>query len=199
MSNYFFEPSPTFNADNPYVFWENGFNEEDIARIITLGDSLSPQKSVTGDMQPGEDISATRRSKNGWVELNPDTEWLYDRIAYIVRQINGQYYRYDIQGFVEHFQYTVYNSEELGHYEWHTDSGASTPAPRKLSFVLQLSDPSEYEGGDLQLMYSKDPTTIKKQKGFAALFPSHTLHRVTPVTAGVRRTLVVWASGPAFR
>lgn len=199
MSNYLFAPSPTFNTDSPYVFWESGFTEDELARIITLGESLALKKSITGDAAPGEDISATRRSQNSWIELTPDSEWLYDRIAYILRNLNGQYYKFDVQGFVEHFQYTVYSSDELGHYEWHPDSGVTTPSPRKLSFVLQLSDPSEYEGGDLQIMCSKDPTTVKKQKGFSVVFPSYTLHRVTPVTAGVRKTLVVWASGPAFR
>jgi PKHD-type hydroxylase len=200
MSNYIFSPSPTYGTDDhPYVFWESGFSEEDVSKIIALGDSLAIQPAVTGDMKPGEDISAVRRSRVSWMGLNSDTTWLYDKVAHIMRRLNAQYYQYDLYGFVEHFQYTIYESNELGHYEWHIDSTVSAPSPRKLSFVLQLSDPSEYEGGDLQLMYSKDLTTIKKEKGFVVAFPSHMLHRVTPVTSGTRRTLVVWAAGPAFR
>jgi PKHD-type hydroxylase len=197
MSNYIFSPSSIYGTtDHPYVFWESGFNEEDIAKIIALGDSLAIQTAVTG---AGETIPTIRRSRVGWVEMNADTGWIYDKVAHIMRQLNAQYYQYDLYGFVEHFQYTIYESNELGHYEWHIDSTVSAPSPRKLSFVLQLSDPSEYEGGDLQLMYSKDLTTIKKEKGFVVAFPSHMLHRVTPVTSGTRRTLVVWAAGPAFR
>jgi PKHD-type hydroxylase len=120
-------------------------------------------------------------------------------MAYIARQLNGQYYRFDLYGFLEDFQYTVYLGGEAGHYDWHIDAGASTVSPRKLSLVLQLSDPSEYEGGELQFMTSSGITTVRKEKGFVVAFPSYTLHRVTPVTSGIRKTIVVWITGPAFR
>jgi len=72
-------------------------------------------------------------------------------------------------------------------------------SPRKLSLVLQLTDPEEYEGGDLELMTSSDPIAVLKQRGLISVFPSFVLHRVTPVTKGTRRTLVVWACGPEFK
>jgi PKHD-type hydroxylase len=117
-----------------------------------------------------------------------------------VRQLNGQFYKYDLQGFAENFQYTVYNgeAEEPGHYTWHQDWNNSG-TPRKLSLVVQLSDPSEYEGGDLQIMSGAEPTTVDKGLGKVVLFPSFMLHRVTPVTKGIRRSLVVWVTGPAFK
>ena len=65
--------------------------------------------------------------------------------------------------------------------------------------VLQLSDPSEYEGGELQLLTGKEPTTIQKQRGLITVFPAWTLHQVTPVTKGTRQTLVAWISGPSFK
>jgi PKHD-type hydroxylase len=96
-------------------------------------------------------------------------------------------------------QYTIYEGNDLGHYDWHLDAGNTSIPPRKLSFILQLSDPDSYEGGDLQIMNSTEPTTVKKEKGFAVVFPSYTLHRVTPVTKGIRKTLVIWVTGPTFR
>ena len=71
-------------------------------------------------------------------------------------------------------------------------------SPRKLTLVLQLSDPSEYEGGELQSLTSLQPGTVNKKKGIIAAFPSWTLHQVTPVTKGVRKTLVIWVAGPQF-
>jgi PKHD-type hydroxylase len=65
--------------------------------------------------------------------------------------------------------------------------------------VLQLSDPDEYEGGNLEILSSREPTVIEKKKGLVSVFPSYILHRVTPVTSGVRKTLVVWTTGPKFR
>jgi PKHD-type hydroxylase len=70
-------------------------------------------------------------------------------------------------------------------------------ARRKLSLVCQLSDPSEYEGGELQIN-TGEIFTPEKQKGTVILFPSYLLHRVTPVTKGTRRSLVLWIEGPAF-
>ena len=70
---------------------------------------------------------------------------------------------------------------------------------RKLSMVLQLSDPSEYEGGELQILTSKEPTSMQKKRGIITVFPAWTLHQVTPVIKGTRQTLVAWISGPAFK
>ena len=69
---------------------------------------------------------------------------------------------------------------------------------RKISIVLQLSDPEEYEGGELEMFVSKDIQKIPKKKGAAVLFPSYCMHRVTPVTKGERRSIVLWVSGPAL-
>jgi PKHD-type hydroxylase len=98
-------------------------------------------------------------------------------------------------------QYTVYESDTQGHYTWHQDTGVNLTdlAPRKLSMVLQLSDPSEYEGGNLQVMTEISPQTVKKQRGLVAVFPSYVLHQVTPVTQGTRQSLVAWISGPQFK
>jgi PKHD-type hydroxylase len=73
------------------------------------------------------------------------------------------------------------------------------PAARKLSLVLQLSDPSEYEGGELQTMSGPNHCAVDRQKGLIAAFPSYMLHRVTPVTKGTRYSLVVWICGPSFK
>ena len=53
--------------------------------------------------------------------------------------------------------------------------------------------------GELELRFGKDPITIGKERGLIALFPSYTMHRVTPVTKGTRYSLVAWVSGPAFK
>jgi PKHD-type hydroxylase len=83
-------------------------------------------------------------------------------------------------------------------YKWHQDFGGSG-ASRKLSVVLQLSDPSEYEGGELQILTSGQAISIQKKRGLITVFPAWTLHQVTPVVKGTRQTLVTWISGPQFK
>jgi PKHD-type hydroxylase len=82
-------------------------------------------------------------------------------------------------------------------YGWHLDYGGGIS--RKLSLAIQLTDPSEYEGGNLQIMTSGEPQNMRKQRGLIAVFPSYVLHQVTPVTQGSRQSLVAWVSGPAFK
>jgi PKHD-type hydroxylase len=197
MARYLFPPPPPTTLEvGPYAFWEGGFSDEDIDRIIKLGEDRNPlQAQIDG----GRVVRDIRISNTSWIDLKQDSEWLYDRISDIINKLNFKYYKFDLHGFYEHMQYTIYEGNDLGHYDWHLDAGNTSIPPRKLSFILQLSDPDSYEGGDLQIMNSTEPTTVKKEKGFAVVFPSYTLHRVTPVTKGIRKTLVIWVTGPTFR
>jgi len=84
------------------------------------------------------------------------------------------------------------------HYTWHMDRGSDI-TPRKLSIVIQLSSPDQYQGGDLELFFAEPHVTAPRGLGDATAFASFVMHRVTPVTRGVRRSLVVWVGGPGFR
>lgn len=99
----------------------------------------------------------------------------------------------------ENTQFSRYKSVDEGHYDWHMDAGApKNGIQRKLSCVILLNDPSEFEGGILQLKGMEDRNLLDKQ-GSIIVFPSFVEHKVTPVTKGVRYTAVTWASGPSFR
>lgn len=203
MSNYIFAPSPNFGvSEHPFTTWEKSFNEDELTQILKYCDSLTLTNGIVGSKNNENAYDGkVRESKVAWIGLNDDSQFIYDRLAFILRNLNGQFYNFDIYGFSEDLQFTVYEEDTNGHYTWHVDSGVSDngSVPRKLSLVLQLTDPSEYEGGDLEIMTSSTPTQIKKEKGLIAVFPSYTLHRVTPVTKGIRKTIVVWATGPSFK
>ena len=199
MSVYNFVDTVNENMTE-FSYWENGFTKEEIDKIIAIGESKVLDKAEIGGYDKKNDYSHIRESKISWINLDEDSSWLYDRIAYIVRCLNAKYFHYDITGFVEDFQFTTYDGQTKSHYDWHVDTNQKTgSSPRKLSLVLQLTDPSEYEGGELQISGGETPTVIKKELGFATVFPSFTMHRVTPVTKGIRKSLVVWISGPPFR
>jgi len=200
MSIYNFAPSHNLNACETYATWDNGFNDDEIKKLIKTCEMRNPSKATIGGHEGDSDFSDIRESEARWIPLQNDTTWIYDRFAFIVRQLNGQFFNFDISGFIEDFQYTTYYGDKKGHYDWHVDMGnKSSTSPRKLSLVMQLSDPDEYEGGELQLMSSANPTTVEKKKGFIAVFPSYMLHKVTPVTAGTRKSLVIWIAGPPFK
>lgn len=196
---YTFAPASTLHQNHSFLTWENAFSDEEIDIILNICNKLNIEKATLGGTPNDEDFSEIRVSKVGWLNQNPETMWIYDRLAYVARNLNAKFYGFDLFGFVEDMQFTIYDSETYGHYTWHIDMSEASPSTRKLSLVLQLSDPSEYEGGELQTMNSKEPSIIDKKKGLIAAFPGWALHRVTPVTSGIRKTLVVWIAGPQFK
>ena len=93
-----------------------------------------------------------------------------------------------------------YDSEYEGEYKKHHDVFwiNGTNYHRKLSAVVQLSDPDEYVGGKLQFMINRDIIDAPMGKGTVIFFPSYLLHRVTKVEKGWRNSLVCWFHGPPF-
>jgi PKHD-type hydroxylase len=171
------------------------FCDEEIERIKVIGRRLKMNRAQTGS---GENCLDHRRSFTSWILTNQHTAWIYQKLTNVIIQNNEKYFNFDLS-MIENLQFTYYNSEENGCYKAHIDpNGWHLPHNRKLSIVVQLSDPSEYEGGDLLLYTSYDPIKINKQKGMVTMFPSYTLHEVTPVIKGERYSLVAWVHGPAF-
>ena len=179
------------------IFWRS-FSEEEIDRIVAIGDSIEQQPAkVGGHTEPN---TKARISKIGWITVNQDTVWLFERLAAIIRKANAENYHFDLSGLVDSLQFTVYDAGDGsgGHYDWHIDPHGPGSIPRKLSLSIQLSDPFDYEGGELQV-WGAQKQTLLKERGLIHFFPSWMLHRVTPVTSGVRKSLVAWVSGPDWR
>ena len=97
---------------------------------------------------------------------------------------------------METIQVMKYTGKDHGFYDSHIDSGLFTStAFRKLSLTIQLSNPSKYIGGNLELMLGTNVETMPTNRGTAVIFPSYILHRVTPVEKGIRFALVTWFRG----
>ena len=172
------------------------FSCKDIERIKVIGKRLGISRSITGN---GENCLDHRRSFTSWIKSNEHTEWIYRKLTDLVIKNNQELFNFELS-MIETLQFTYYNSNEHGLYKCHVDTTPwQLPHNRKLSVVVQLSEPDEYEGGDLILHTSYDPIRIAKQNGMVTMFPSYTLHEVTPVTKGERYSLVAWVHGPAFK
>jgi PKHD-type hydroxylase len=181
----------------PLVVWKDAFAPEDVDAIVAHGDQLRPMKAeLYGRTDNTDHVRITRVA---WMERKPEILWLYARLEEMVLRINAEFYRYDLYGLNEAFQYTVYEGSEGGHYGWHVDMGEQNYEPRKISLSLQLSGPSDYDGGDLVLEAGDGPYRAEKARGTLIAFPSYVLHRVVPVSSGVRKSLVIWVAGPDFR
>lgn len=180
----------------PFVWWEGAFTEEQLNWLQAKAKAAERNAQVGGGRNDGVDKNI-RRSQVAWLSNTPDTEWVFTKLADIVSKLNAQHFRFDLTGFGEPLQLTNYDQSENGMYGWHQDYGGNIS--RKLSMAMQLTDPSEYEGGNLQILTTGEPVNVRKQRGLVAVFPSYELHQVTPVTQGSRQSLVAWVSGPAFK
>jgi PKHD-type hydroxylase len=180
----------------PFVWWEGGFTERELDWLQEQARKADQRGQIAGDLNDFA-LKQIRRSHVSWLDKTPETAWVFNKLGHIASALNSQYYRFDLTGFGEALQLTNYDQSEHGMYEWHQDYNAQVS--RKLSLVLQLTDPSQYEGGNLQVLTSAQPKTVRKQRGLVAAFPSYVLHQVTPVTSGNRQSLVAWVSGPAFK
>ena len=182
-------------------WWQSELSDEEVNNIIKVCESEKYQETdACIGHGAGEHVDSIYRTSKIRFINEPD---LSDKIWNYVHEANNNAFGFDIVKTNSDIQYTKYNSEDAGHYNWHRDNNwlKQTYFDRKLSIVIQLSDPSEYEGGALQ--FRIDGETLEeenfKPKGSIIVFPSFIKHRVTEVTKGTRRSLVSWIEGPKFR
>lgn len=175
-----------------YAWIDNVFTSDECDAIIRLAKYMGVNRAATFGRIDGGDL---RDSNVKFVWPSEALHWVFDRLAATITTLNNVHFGFDLTALIEGFQFTEYVAP-AGRYGWHVDSGGSMN--RKLSLTIELTDPSTYEGGELCL-YNGDETKIEKAQGRAVAFPSWTVHQVSPVTEGVRHSLVVWVAGPAFR
>ena len=182
------------------VVAENIFTPAELDSIERYGDGLVQQTAPLAgegwaDNPQAARIRVTRTAAMGPA---PEIRWLYDRMQMVIRRVNQRAYQFDLTGFSEKFQYTVYHGSEGGHYDWHIDWGLKQ-VQRKLSASLQLTDAAQYDGCDLQFHGVREVETAPRDRGAVIVFPSFIQHRVTPCTRGTRKAVVVWTAGPRFK
>ncbi len=176
------------------------FTPKQCQMIIEAGRAEPKQDAYVGNKQGikgGVLDTKTRTSHISWIPFKkmPD---MYKDIEKIMKTSNGNHFGFDGMQITEMAQYTEY--PEGGFYDWHMDCDVNMqhePPVRKISMTLLLNDPSEFEGGDLELMAPGKFAELKQ--GHAIIFASFLNHRVNPVTKGMRQSLVCWFGGKPFR
>jgi PKHD-type hydroxylase len=195
-------PPRSIPGKDHLAYWEGFLSNEDINLLLAQPEWLNLQAGCIGGGGNSSSVDASiRASQIAWIGMKPELVQIWEKLANAVAEVNSRYFHFDLTGFHEPMQLGLYTEEQQGHYNWHTDAAPQDRhTPRKLSMSMLLSDPSEFEGGEFQVKTNNDEAqTLECAKGRAWFFPSYTLHRVAPVTKGMRRSLVLWIGGPAFR
>ena len=165
---------------------------EACADIIDLADDFQPRDAEVF----GGKKSELRESVVRWIHRSEKTEALFQALEDACRLVNDRHHGIEVDfEALRSFQFTEYGPDQ--HYAaHHQDCGFfGTERQRKLSFSLMLSDPENYEGGDFNI----GSKVLRLPLGTMIVFPSIIPHSVATVTEGMRRSLVGWYEGPAWR
>ena len=181
------------------------FTDEDIEKVKNRLDTNKwVEATVYREKENANIIDITgRKAKSQYLLPNQQDAHPFPQITHIISNINNNYWNYDLRyiTFADDAP-AIFKYELGGKHSWHIDC-SPTQATRKLSYSIQLSDSSDYEGGDLEFFDgdekgNKVPPEIRK-KGSIIVFPSFTWHRITPITKGIRYAMVGWIHGPSYR
>lgn len=182
------------------------FEIEKIKELHELDDTRHEAKVGYGE---GNIDNNYRRSTVSWftpefIEKHNCYD-IVNKIANEVNMINDEVFKFDLLD-IEPLQVTKYDSYNQGMYNPHMDaSSQQRNITRKLSFVIQLSDLDDFEGGSFVYENNLEAVNVRETqphtlaKGNIILFSSFLTHGVLPVTKGVRYSLVGWCIGPRFR
>lgn len=185
-----------------WQLWEYGLSEDFINNLNEYCQTLEPVDAAIG-FDGSTENDNYRKSEIRWVNKRVDIgSMIHDTIFDFGSLANRAAFGFNIS-FLNDIQYTTYYGNLGGKYDWHHDTFWGNPSTfdRKISVIIQMSDPSEYEGGILEIdhQYPSPEQTALSRKGAVFVFPSFIRHRVTPVTSGIRRSLIGWIEGPKFR
>jgi PKHD-type hydroxylase len=184
---------------NIWEIWPAALGPAECDHIVERA-LLYPEQSATVGF--GETVRANegyRSSVIRWLDVHGERA-IVDRLMHYVQSSNRTNFGVDIAAPYE-LQFTEYHGVAAGKYDWHQDVWLDSPRAydRKLSLVLQLSDPADYEGGAFEFFGLQQPGETFVGRGSLLIFPSFLQHRVLPVTSGLRRSLVSWVEGPRWR
>ena len=174
------------------------FSPKQCQMVIDKGLSLKKEAAGVGMGTSKSGVDTKKRITTiSWIpfkEMLP----MYKDIEATMLKANNNHFGFEGMQLTEPGQFTHYLTG--GFYDWHMDNdvqGKHQQPVRKISMTLLLSDPSTFEGGELEIMAKGK--TAKLKQGQAMFFASWLQHRVKPVTKGERYSLVMWFGGPSFK
>jgi PKHD-type hydroxylase len=185
--------------NNVWEVWPSALSSEECDAIVASAERYADQSATVGFKEAMRSDHGYRSSTIRWLDVRAEAV-LVDRLMHFVHSSNRTNFGVEISAPYD-LQFTEYHGSANGKYDWHQDVWLESTRPfdRKLSLVVQLSDPGDYEGGAFEFFGIQHPGATFAPRGSMLIFPSFLQHRVLPVTKGLRRSLVSWVEGPRWR
>ena len=186
-----------------WCYFNQNFSKETCEKILELGLKIEPQDAKLGVSGMSENSNSDfRRSKIRFIQSNdPDFKFLFDELWRMCILANKDWFNFHITN-VSYVQLAEYDAEYEGEYKKHHDVFwiNNDQFHRKLTCVVQLTDPNEYEGGDFEMFdLTEYPNAQEvRAQGSTIFLPSFVPHQAHPVTKGRRYSLAVWFEGPKW-
>ncbi|MGJ0238980.1 2OG-Fe(II) oxygenase [Novosphingobium fluoreni] len=184
---------------NVWEVWSSALCDTECDTIIERSGTYSDEDATVGFSNTLRSDLAYRTSSIRWPSTHQEGA-IVERIIQLVGASNRNNFGVDIEG-VHELQFIEYRMTNSGHYNWHHDVWLESARPyaRKLSVVVQLSSPAEYQGGAFEFFGIENQAAQFAPRGSFLIFPSFLQHRVLPVSKGTRRSLVTWVEGANWR
>lgn len=187
-----------------WCYFKSRFTPAECEKILSLAESLPAADAVVGIDEGSRVDTDTRRSRIRWaLPDNPDFKWVFDELWLMAIQANRDFFDFQLSK-LDYIQIAEYDAAYKGEYKVHHDVFWMNGDPvyhRKLSCIIQLTDPKDYEGGAFELVDTNTfpPAEEIAAQGTVIFFPSFFLHRANPVTKGTRHSIAAWFDGPKWR
>lgn len=187
-----------------WCYFKQYFTPEECNEIINTALTLEPQQAVLG--VNGTELDVNLEYRRSQVRFISKDDWrfksLFEKMWQTAWEANRDFFNFHITK-LDYIQFAEYDESYQGEYKTHHDVFWLNNDPfyhRKLSCVVQLTDPGTYTGCDLEITEaSQQPDIIDlRSQGTLVYFPSFLRHRATPIIRGKRYSLAAWFDGPKW-
>lgn len=177
---------------NIWQLYKGALTNEECDKIIEVGNEQEKQDAGIFANSHGDE--KVRKTQISWIR----EPWIDSTQEFYFRDANSNVFGF-LADLMPAAQFGTYKEGDF--YEWHYDVNweSDRQYDRKLSIVIQLSDPNDYEGGVFEFQYPFEQPKGFEERGSVLIFPSYITHRVTKITKGERKSLVNWLEGPRWR
>ena len=171
------------------------FSPGECAFIRSLADDIGMTRAEVYEKDSSLRFSTARTCSNAWIDVLPETEWIYSKILKEITRVNFEKFRFDINNFQSA---TLLRYKPFQQFKWHVDI-IDGPDQRKLTCVINLTDPAQYIGGQLEVDGDWENKELARNQGSAIIFPSFLRHRAKAPILGTRWSLVLWQTGGPWK